>query len=47
MVILVEISSIHMHPELEFEEENTAHLVCKILDEFGIKYQKILQKQEF
>lgn len=21
---------IHMHPELEFEEENTAHLVCKI-----------------
>lgn len=31
---------IHMHPELEFEEENTARLVCKILDEFGIKYQK-------
>ncbi|EKO4624691.1 amidohydrolase [Campylobacter jejuni] len=35
---------IHMHPELEFEEENTAHLVCKILDEFGIKYQKNIAK---
>ncbi|MBM0636907.1 M20 family metallopeptidase [Campylobacter sp. VicNov18] len=35
---------IHMHPELEFEEENTAHLVCEILDEFGIKYQKNIAK---
>lgn len=35
---------IHMHPELEFEEENTTHLVCKILDEFGIKYQKNIAK---
>ncbi|VTQ55460.1 amidohydrolase [Campylobacter jejuni] len=33
-----------MHPELEFEEENTTHLVCKILDEFGIKYQKNIAK---
>lgn len=39
---------IHMHPELEFEEENTAHLVCKILDEFlALNIKKILQKQEF
>ena len=30
---------IHMHPELEFEEENTARLVCKILDEFCLKYR--------
>ncbi|SQE24133.1 amidohydrolase [Campylobacter jejuni subsp. doylei] len=38
---------IHMHPELEFEEENTVHLVCEILDEFGINIKKTLQKQEF
>ncbi len=35
---------IHMHPELEFEEENTARLVCEILDEFGIKYEKNIAK---
>lgn len=35
---------IHMHPELEFEEENTANLVCEILDEFGIKYQRNIAK---
>ena len=35
---------IHMHPELEFEEENTANLVCMILDEFGIKYKKNIAK---
>ncbi len=35
---------IHMHPELEFEEENTARLVCEILDEYGIKYEKNIAK---
>ncbi|WP_276881927.1 M20 metallopeptidase family protein [Campylobacter cuniculorum] len=35
---------IHMHPELEFEEENTAHLVCKILDEYKISYERNIAK---
>ncbi len=35
---------IHMHPELGFEEENTAHLVCEALDESGISYQKNIAK---
>lgn len=35
---------IHMHPELEFEEENTANLLCAILDEYGIKYERNIAK---
>lgn len=35
---------IHMYPELEFEEEHTAKLVCTILDEAGIKYQNKIAK---
>ena len=36
--------AIHMHPELEFEEENTANLLCAILDKYGIKYQRNIAK---
>lgn len=35
---------IHMHPELEFEEENTANLLCAILDEYDIKYERNIAK---
>ena len=33
-----------MHPELEFEEENTANLLCAMLDKYGIKYQRNIAK---
>lgn len=29
---------LHMHPELSFEEEQTAAYVCRVLDELGIPY---------
>ncbi|TQR28939.1 amidohydrolase [Campylobacter sp. MIT 99-7217] len=35
---------IHMHPELEFEEENTAKLICECLDEAKIPYKKGIAK---
>lgn len=35
---------IHAHPELEFEEENTARLICAMLDKYGIAYQKGIAK---
>ena len=36
--------AIHMHPELEFEEENTANLLCEILDKYKIKYKRNIAK---
>ena len=35
---------IHMHPELEFEEENTAKLVCEILENAKIPFKKGIAK---
>ncbi|MBQ9097233.1 MAG: amidohydrolase [Clostridia bacterium] len=35
---------LHAHPELAFEEINTSKYICKILDEFGIKYKYPIAK---
>ncbi|KAA6233735.1 amidohydrolase [Campylobacter sp. LR264d] len=35
---------IHEEPELEFEEFNTARLICKILDKYKIPYKKNIAK---
>ncbi len=35
---------IHAHPELEFEEENTANLICSVFDKYNITYQKGIAK---
>ncbi len=35
---------IHMHPELEFEEQNTARLISTILDEYKISHKKNIAK---
>ena len=31
---------LHMHPELAFQEHNTADFICKKLDSFGIPYER-------
>ncbi|MCX2683120.1 M20 family metallopeptidase [Campylobacter sp. MIT 21-1685] len=36
--------TIHMYPELEFEEYNTGNLVCEIFDKAGIAYERNIAK---
>jgi amidohydrolase len=35
---------LHMHPELAFQEKNTADFICKKLDEYGIPYERDIAK---
>ena len=33
---------LHQHPELDFDLHETVDIICKYLDEFGIKYKKLV-----